>query len=56
MKSQFVQKSMYQESMCPKGNVLKFKVPKKSVSSKLNFLFGSLYERVCIFLIVSYCT
>ena len=24
--------------MCPKGNVLKVKVPKKSVSSKLNFL------------------
>ena len=62
MKSQFVQKSMYQKSMCPKGNVLKVKIPKKSVSQKLNFLFRKiirktrLYDRVCIFLMVSYCT
>ena len=27
---------MYQKSMCPRGNVLKVKVPKKSVSSKLD--------------------
>ena len=59
-KSIHTRKSMYQKSIRPKGNVLKVKVPKKSVSSKLNFLFGkiikSLYDRVCIFLMVSYCT
>jgi hypothetical protein len=29
---------MYQKSVCPKGNVLKGKGPKKSVSLKLFFL------------------
>jgi len=36
---------MYQKSMCPKGNVLKVKVPKKSVSSKLNFCSEKLLKK-----------
>ena len=36
---------MYQKSMCPKGNVLKVKVPKKSVSSKLVFLIQKDYKK-----------